>query len=167
MSALQHAVFGGWVPAGYAALKAFALFMTAAVAFRFTQRRALAEFTPFDWVTAVAIGAIVGRTSTASETSFFTGAAALLTLIAVHAIITRIRFIPKLRRLVDPRVRVLIRDGQVNERALRRSGLTRSDLDAVLRQHGHTSPDDVDLALFEEKGSVSVLPASGRKSECR
>jgi uncharacterized membrane protein YcaP (DUF421 family) len=160
MNGLQHAMFSGWYPAAYAALKAVALFATAAVAFRFTQRRALGEFTPFDWVTAVAVGAVIGRTATASETSFVTGAAALLALIATHALVTGIRFVPPLRRLVDPPVRVLIRDGHVDERNLRRCGLTLSDLDAILRRHGHVGADDVGLALFEEKGSVSVLSAS-------
>ncbi|WP_396928611.1 DUF421 domain-containing protein [Mycolicibacterium sp.] len=159
MSGLQHALVGDWHHAVWAAVKAIALFITAAAAFRVTQRRTIAEFTPFDWVTAVAVGAIVGRTATAADTAYLTGAAALVTLIAAHAVVTRMRFVPALRRWVDPPVRVLIRDGKIDERNLRRSGLTRTDLDAVLRQHGHESPTEVRLALFEEKGAVSVLPA--------
>lgn len=147
----------GWRPAAYAALKAFALFVTAAMAFRVTLRRTIAEFTPFDWVTAVAVGAIVGRTATAADTSWLTGSAALLALIAAHDIVARLRFIPWVRRLVDPPVRVLIRDGQLDKTNLRRCRLTREDLDAILRQHGHRTPADIRLALFETKGVVSVL----------
>ena len=44
-----------------AAIKAAALFFTAAAAFRLTTRRTIAQFAPFDWVAAVAVGAIVGR----------------------------------------------------------------------------------------------------------
>lgn len=36
---LAQAFFGGWRPATYAALQAIALFVTAAAAFRLTQRR--------------------------------------------------------------------------------------------------------------------------------
>lgn len=147
----------GWRPAAYAAVKALALFVTAATAFRFTLRRTIAEFTPFDWVTAVAVGAVVGRTATAAGTSWLTGAAALLALIAAHDIVARLRFIPWVRRLVDPPVRVLVRDGRLDEPNLRRCGLTHEDLDAILRQHGHQTPHDVRLALFETKGVVSVL----------
>jgi uncharacterized membrane protein YcaP (DUF421 family) len=57
-----------------------------------------------------------------------------------------------LRRLVDPPLRVLIRDGKVDHRNLRRCGLTRADVDAVLRQHGQRSPDRVQLAVYEEIG---------------
>ena len=157
MSGVEHALVGDWHLAALAALKALALFLTAAIAFRFTQRRTLAEFTPFDWVTAVAVGAVVGRTATASDTPFLVGAAALLTLIAAHAIVMRLRFRPRLRRLLDPPLRVLIHDGDIDDRNLRLSGLTRDDLDAVLRQHGHLTPAGIGLALFEQNGYVSVL----------
>lgn len=149
--------FNGWQPASFAALKALALFLTAAMAFRLMLRRTIAEFTPFDWVTAVAVGAIVGRTATAADTSWFTGTAALLTLIAAHDLVARLRFFPWVRRLVDPPVRVLISDGKVNEVNLKRCRLTREDLDAILRQHGHQAAGDVRLAVFETKGVVSVF----------
>jgi uncharacterized membrane protein YcaP (DUF421 family) len=147
----------GWRPAVYAAVKAIALFITAATAFRLTLRRTIAEFTPFDWVTAVAVGAIVGRTATAAGTSWLTGTAALIALIAVHDIVARLRFIPWIRRLVDPPVRVLIRDGQLDRTNLKRCGLTEEDLDAILRQHGHQTSADIRLALFETRGVVSVF----------
>jgi len=108
-------------------------------------------------VAAVAVGAIVGRVSTASDTPWLTGAAALLTLIAAHDLVTRLRFVGPVQRLVDPPVRVLIRDGEVYERNLKRAGITHSDLDAILRRHGHDSSDDVSLALFEAKGAVSIF----------
>ncbi|MBO0863891.1 MAG: DUF421 domain-containing protein [Mycobacterium sp.] len=147
----------GWRPATYAAIKALALFTTAAAAFRLTLRRTMAEFTPFDWVTGVAIGAIVGRTATAPHTSWLTGTAALLALIAAHDVVARLRFIPWVRRLTDPPVRVLIRDGQLDQPNLKRCRLTREDLDAILREHGHQTPAGIRLALFESKGVVSIF----------
>ncbi|GAA0397149.1 DUF421 domain-containing protein [Microbispora corallina] len=157
MHGFGDALIGDWHLAVYAAVKAVALFLTAAVAFRLTERRTMAEFAPFDWVAAVAVGALVGRTATATDASWLTGSAALLTLLGAHAAVTRLRFLPGLGRLVDPPLRVLIRDGEVNRRNLRRCGLTEADLAAVLRQHGHHGPADVHLAVFEAKGAVSVL----------
>ncbi len=157
MHGLWHALLGGWPQPAYAVVKALALFVTAAAAFRFGQRRTLAEFTPFDWVTAVAVGAIVGRTATAGDTSWATGAAALLTLIAAHGLVARLRFADPIRKLVDPPVRVLIRDGELQRPNMKRAGLTEADIDAVLRQHGLRSPAEVELALFEAKGTISVF----------
>lgn len=162
MSDLLAQFFSGWQPAAYAALKALALFATAAATFRLVLRRTIAEFTPFDWITAVAVGAIVGRTATAADTSWFTGTAALVSLIAAHDLVARLRFIPWMRRLVDPPVRVLISDGAVDEANLKRCRLTRGDLEAILRQHGHQTPAGVRLALFETKGVVSVFSDAER-----
>ena len=157
MTDLLTQLVGGWRPAAYAAVKALALFLTAAAAFRLTLRRTIAEFTPFDWVTGVAVGAIVGRTATAPHTSWLTGTAALLTLIAAHDVVARLRFIPWVRHLVDPPVRVLIRDGQLDHRNLKRCKITLADLEAILREHGCRTPADVSLAVCETKGVVSVF----------
>ncbi|OBK43821.1 DUF421 domain-containing protein [Mycobacterium sp. 1081908.1] len=157
LNQLSQAFFDGWQPAMCAAAKAVALFATAAAAFRLTQRRTIAEFTPFDWVTAVAVGAIVGRTATASGTSWLTGTAALIALILAHSAVARLRFFRWFRRLVDPPVRVLIRDGEVRGDNLRRCRLTGADLDAALRQQGYENAERVHLALFEAKGAISIL----------
>lgn len=157
MRDLLPQIVDGWRPAVYAAIKALALFVTAATAFRFALRRTIGAYTPFDWVTAVAVGAIVGRTATAADTSWLTGSAALLALIAAHDVIARLRFVPGACRLIDPPVRVLIRDGQLHHANLKRCRLTRHDLDAILRQHGYRTPADIGLALFETKGAVSVF----------
>ncbi len=156
MTDLLHALVDGWRPPLYAVVKALALFLTAAAAFRLTLRRTIAELTPFDWVTGVAVGAIIGRTATAANTSWITGTAALLTLIAAHDVVARLRFVPWIRRLVDPPERVLIRDGQLQNANLRRCRLTRADLDAILREHGHQGPEDVRLAIWESRGAVSI-----------
>ena len=154
---LQDALIGDWHVAAVAALKAVALFATALLAFRVTERRTLAEFAPFDWVAAVAVGAVVGRTATAADSSWLTGAAALLALLVVHAAVSRLRFLAPVRRMVDPPLRVLVRDGRIQRRDLRRCGLTDEDLAAVLRQQG-VRLEDVHLAVFESKGAVSILP---------
>lgn len=60
-------------------------------------------------------------------------------------------------RLVDQPLRVLIRDGRIDRRNVRRCGLTEADLDGILRQHGKTHPSRVHLAVFESKGRVSFL----------
>jgi uncharacterized membrane protein YcaP (DUF421 family) len=139
------------------AAKTSALFVTAAILLRFTERRTLAEFAPFDWIAGVAAGAIVGRAATATDTSWLAATAGLICLLLTHAVVARLRFVPVIRKLIDPPLQVLIRDGR-NGRNVRRCGLTVADMDAVLRQHGFLSADRVRLAIFEAKGAISVLP---------
>jgi hypothetical protein len=66
---IVHVLIGDLPTVGDVAIKTAALFLTAAILFRFTERRTLAEFAPFDWIAAVAAGAIVGRAATATDTA--------------------------------------------------------------------------------------------------
>ncbi|MFD0840137.1 DUF421 domain-containing protein [Williamsia serinedens] len=139
------------------AVKTVAMFATAAIALRLSERRTIAEFAPYDWAAAVAIGAIVGRTATAADTSCLVGSVALVALLAAHSALTRARFLPGVARLVDPPIRVLVEHGHVNRRAARRAGLTDADLDGILRRHGHFSAATVRWAIVEPKGAVTVI----------
>lgn len=159
MGELWHDLVGDWHTAVHAAVKAAALFLTALIAFRLTTRRAMAQFAPFDWVVAVAVGAIVGRTATASDASWLTGTAALVSLLAMHALVTRLRLLGGMHRFFDPPLVVLIHRGEIEHGNLRRSGISGYDLDAVLRQHGYTSASEVHLAILESRGAISFLPA--------
>ncbi|OBH11443.1 hypothetical protein A5695_19430 [Mycobacterium sp. E1747] len=74
------------------------------------------------------MGVLHRKRSCSATTPWLTGAAALLTRIAVHDIVARLRFIPWVHRLVDPLVWVLVRGGQLDERNLLRCGLTHDDM---------------------------------------
>jgi uncharacterized membrane protein YcaP (DUF421 family) len=86
---------------------------------------------------------------------------ALIVIMTTHASVSRLRYWPKLRRFIDPPVLLLVRDGVVDRRNVRRCGMTDADLDAALRQHGYASPSDVHLAISEARGAVSILRRSG------
>ncbi len=165
MDRILHALIGDVSAVPDVVVKTTTLFITAAVLFRFTERRTLAEFAPFDWIAAVAAGAIVGRAATASDTSWLSASAALVCLLVTHAGLARLRFIPRFQRLIDPPPTVLIRDGKVDQRNLRRCGLTPTDLHAVLRQHGHETPDRIHLAIFEAKGAISIVTADDHRGD--
>jgi uncharacterized membrane protein YcaP (DUF421 family) len=163
MDRIMHALIGDLSTVPGVAIKTMSLFLTAAAVFRFTERRTLAQFAPFDWIAAVAAGAIVGRAATATDASWLSASTALVCLLVTHAALARLRFVPRLRRFIDPPPTVLIRSGKINVRNLRRCGLTEADLQAALRQHGLRGPDTVDLAVFEAKGAISVLAADNQR----
>lgn len=149
-------LFGGNEAVGWVVLKAFLLYLTAIIGFRLGERRTLAEMSPFDFVAAVAVGAIVGRVPNA-ETSYLAGAATLVTVLVTHAVITRLRQFPRLAHLIEHAPRLLVVRGQVLEDEVRRSGLTLSDLYGLLRQRGIEDLGEVRYAIFEERGHVSVI----------
>jgi uncharacterized membrane protein YcaP (DUF421 family) len=142
---------------GETAAKAALMYITALAALRLGERRTLAQWTIIDFATAVAMGAIIGRTAIAGTQSYLTGAVALYTLVAVHRLASLLRFRPVLGKLVDHRVRVLVDHGRVRRDQLRRCALTDNDLYTQLRQRGVFSLAEVRYVLYETKGSITIV----------
>ena len=158
-------ITGHWQDLGAAAGKAALMYATAVAGLRLGERRTLAQWTLIDFVTAVAIGAIVGRTAIAGTQSYLTGAVALLTLIAVHRLASLLRFSRVFRSLFDHRVRILVHSGRLRRHQLRLCGLTEDDVYAQLRERGIFDLAGLRYVLYEAKGGLTVVPSTGGSHE--
>jgi uncharacterized membrane protein YcaP (DUF421 family) len=155
---------GSWVHLGGVVGKAGLMYATALVLLRLGERRTLSQWTLIDFTAAVAVGAIVGRTATAQNASWLTGAVALGTIILVHRIMSILRFSPLVSNLTDHRVRVLVIDGRLRRGQLHRCGLTDNDVLSELRQRGVFDLAQVKYLIYEAKGGLTVVPSDdGRK----
>lgn len=151
-------LIGNWAHLGAVAGKAALMYAAALLGLRLGERRTLAQWTIADFVAAVAVGAIVGRTAIASRQSFATGAVAIVTLVVVHRLASVVRFSAPLRRLTDHPVRVLVSDGRIIRGQLRVCGLTESDLFAQLRLRGVFDLSGVRFVLYESRGGLTIVP---------
>jgi uncharacterized membrane protein YcaP (DUF421 family) len=148
---------GSWPHLGLVAGKAVLMYATALLGLRLAERRTLAQWNIIDFVTAVAIGAIVGRTAVAGPQSFVTGAAALLTLLIVHRLASLARYQPAIRKALDHRIRVLVDAGELRHGELRRCGLTEDDIYANLRQRGVFDLAELRFLIYEAKGGLTIV----------
>jgi len=142
------------------AAKGALIYATALLALRMGERRTLAQLTLIDFATAVALGAIIGRTAVAGSQSYLTGAVAVATLVVAHRLASLLRFQPLLAKLVDHRVRVLFADGKLRRWELRRCGLTDTDVFTQLRMRGLFSLDEVRYVIYEPMGTMTIVPAA-------
>jgi uncharacterized membrane protein YcaP (DUF421 family) len=142
--------------------KAGLLYATAIVGLRLAKRRILTALSPFDFVAAVAVGAIVGRIPSASDADYPTGAVTLIVVLFAHAIVSHLRHYSSVARLVDQSPRILVANGEILQDGLRRSGLSRADVESLLRQHGVHKVGEVEYLILEEGGKVSVVADGAR-----
>src|ERR1700685_2945498 len=140
-------LIGGVGGLGWVAVKAVLLFALAVIGLRVAERRTLAQLSAFDFAVAVAIGAIIGRGATASDTSFVTSAVALVTLLVAHRVVGIGR---RHRRGVR-----LVARGELQVRELARAGLTAEDVYALLRERGVGDLGEVGYLLYETRGAVT------------
>jgi uncharacterized membrane protein YcaP (DUF421 family) len=148
---------GGAGGLDWVAVKAVLMFTVTIVGLRLGERRTLAQLGAFDFAVAVAIGAIIGRTVTASSASFATGAVALVTLLVAHRLVAFARRHSRMARLIDHPPRVLVAQGELQDRELGRAGLTAADVYALLRQKGVDDLRQVGYLLYETRGTTTLV----------
>jgi uncharacterized membrane protein YcaP (DUF421 family) len=160
----MHELIGGAGGLGWVAVKAVLLFAVAVIGLRLGERRTLAQLSAFDFAVAVAIGAIIGRGATASDTSFATSAVALVTFLVAHRVVAIGRRHLRVVRLIDHPPRVLVAGGELQEKELARAGLTDADVSALLRENGAGDLGQVGYLLYETRGTVTVIRAGREPS---
>ena len=152
-------LIGGASGLGWMAVKAVLLFAVAVIGLRLGERRTIAQLSAFDFAVAVAVGAIIGRGATASDTSFATSAIALVTFMVAHRVVAILRLHSRVVRLIDHPPRVLVARGELRGRELARAGLTDADVYALLRENGVGDLSQVGYLLYETRGTVTVIGA--------
>jgi len=93
------------------------------------------------------------------DTSLTGGLLAAVVLLVINFLVARLRLHwPVLRRAVEGTPTVLVLHGEVFRHNLRREGLDQDTLEAALREHGVAELSDVEMAVLEIDGSISVVP---------
>jgi uncharacterized membrane protein YcaP (DUF421 family) len=137
-------------------LRTIYVFFLILVVTRAVGRRELSSMEPFDLILLVVIGDLVQQGVTQSDYSL-TGATTVISTIALLTVFTawlsfRVR---RLRPLLEGDPVVLVADGRVLERNLRRERMTVEELEAEGRLQQIDSLDDVRFAVLETNGKVS------------
>jgi uncharacterized membrane protein YcaP (DUF421 family) len=91
----------GWGQPAVAAAKAASMYLIALVGLRLAHRRTLSQRTAIGFAAAVTMGAIIGRTAIAEGQSVAVRAAALVTILAAHYLVTVGRFHPRVARVAS------------------------------------------------------------------
>ncbi|MGZ4309303.1 MAG: DUF421 domain-containing protein [Gaiellaceae bacterium] len=141
------------------ALRAIALFALVFLLTRVTGRRELSSLEPFDLVLLIVVGDALQQGLTQDDYSV-TGALIAVGAIASLQVLTswsswRFRW---LRRAFDGQPIVLVQDGEVLERNLRRERLTVDEVREQARLQQISSLQDVAWAVFEPSGAISFIP---------
>lgn len=124
---------------------------------RIAGRRTFAHYTPLDIVVALIVGSNISRVMTGKADVVPTLTATLL-LVVLHRLLAwaslRWSWLP---RLIKSQPIVVIRDGKINDAALKRANLSIKDLYEAIRSEQAETPKDVKLATVESSGKVSVV----------
>jgi uncharacterized membrane protein YcaP (DUF421 family) len=129
---------------------------------RITGKREVGEMTPFDLVFLLVIAEQVSPALTGGDDSVAAALIGLVVLLLLNSgvtmLTTRWR---RAERLLESKPRLLVRNGKVDYAVLRREGISKNELLAAIRQQGAWRPQQVDWAVIETSGSISMRIRAG------
>jgi uncharacterized membrane protein YcaP (DUF421 family) len=134
----------------------FILFLT-----RVVGRKELSSLEPVDLILLIVLGDLIQQGVTQSDYSV-TGlvlAGTTIALLQTGASWAAFRF-PPLRRVVDGEPIVIVQDGKLLERNLKRERITPNDVAEEMRGQQIAHLDDVEWAVLETSGKISFIPKS-------
>ncbi|RJX24662.1 MAG: DUF421 domain-containing protein [Dethiobacter sp.] len=125
----------------------------------------IGEITAIDFVVAITIGSIAAAALVDSEVHFGSSLLnmGLWAFLSISLNLAGIRF-PNVRRILVGGPLVLIKNGKIQEKNLFRAKLNFDDLMSALRLQGVALLEDVEFAVLEPRGEISVIKKSQKQS---
>lgn len=148
------------VPPGELVVRTTIIYLLFLVSLRVSGKRQLGQFTLFDIALVLLAANALQPAMTGPDQSVTGGLIIIVTIFSLNRLVAEARLrIPFVRRLLEFEPTVIGRDGQWLIDELEKQGLDVDDVDAALREHGLERVDQVKLAMLEEDGSISIVPA--------
>ena len=148
------------IPAWQVALRTAVVYLVILGGLRLAGKREIGQITVFDLVVLLLIANAVQNAMVGPDTSLVGGVLAALVLLLVNGAVARLRLRwRRLRYLLEGSPTLLILHGEIIADHLRQEGLDQETLEAALREHGVLEFKDVEMAVLETDGSISVVPA--------
>ncbi|WP_166001236.1 DUF421 domain-containing protein [Bacillus sp. Cs-700] len=121
-------------------------------------KKQLSKLSYFEYIVGIIIGDIAGSLSMDMEVSLLHGVTSILiwTLMSVFLSYISMKN-KKVRDFVEGKARVFIKDGKILEENLKKERFTTDELLEMLRKKSVFSASEVEFALLEADGELSVL----------
>ena len=140
-------------------LRAVAIYALVMVLVRVSGKRAVGQFTPFDLILLILIGNAVQNGINGGDNSLTGAAIMATTLIALnYGVAFVISRSARAERIVEGAPVVIARNGRLFEKVLRRELISGDAFNEVLRMNNIEDVGEVELALLETNGNISVVP---------
>ncbi|SMO44906.1 DUF421 domain-containing protein [Melghirimyces algeriensis] len=140
-------------------------FLVLLVMTRWMGKKQMSQLTFFHYITGITIGSLAAIVSLDPGISLPRGAASLIGWSALTVIIGYLALkSPKARIAVDGEPTIVIRDGKILEKAMQGLRLSMDDLNMLLREKNIYSVNDVDQAVLEPNGKLSVIKKPEKQS---
>ena len=138
-------------------LRPVIVYLVLVLLLRLFGKRELAQLNPFDLVVLLSLSNTVQNAIIGDDNSVTGGIIGAFGLLAINWLVVRVLFrSPRLTRALEGRAVVLIRDGHIDQKALKREALTRDALVEVIHRQGFEHIQEVHRSELQPNGTFYV-----------
>jgi len=138
------------------------------IAFRVLGKKELSQLSVVDLVFILLISNAVQNAMVGSNTTLAGGLVAAASLFIANFLFKQLMYrFPRLDNLVEGEATMLIYDGKLIEKNTKKARITYQEIMEILREHGVSSIEEVDLAVLEVDGNISVLSEKFKRKTVR
>ncbi len=146
-------------------VRAIVLYIIVLIVMRFMGKREIGQLQPFELVISIMIADLASTPMSEVGIPISNGIIPILGLLVMHLIISFINMKSiKGREIICGKPRILIYRGKIDEEALRREKFTISELEERLRGKDVMNLGDVEYAILETNGEISVIQKPNKRT---
>lgn len=145
-------------------IRGIILYVLVVFSARLMGKRQLGELSPAELVITILISNIATLTLEDPDVPLIMGMVPILTLVCLDVIISCVTLKHRgFRRIISGQPRIIISGGVIDQKALKDLRYTVDDVCASLRTQGIFNLSEVQYAIVETTGTISVLQKAGNK----
>jgi uncharacterized membrane protein YcaP (DUF421 family) len=136
------------------------------IALRLTGKRQIGQLSPFDLVLLLMLSNAVQNSMNGGDSSVTGGLISASTLLVLNGLVGRLAYkSKKMEGFIEGRPEILIHNGKLFSDVMERELLTHHELNAALREAGCVSASEVQYAILENTGRITVHPKKARNTQ--
>ena len=137
------------------------IYLLLTITIRLMGKRQLGELDICEFVITILLSEVAAAPITNSEIPLTRTAVAIIALVLLEILSSYLLIkIPKAKKLLSSRPSVIISRGVLDISAMRKVRMSIEELICQIRQNGIFDIDEVDYAILEENGKMSIIPKS-------
>ena len=145
----------------------FASLFSAAILFLIAKligHKQVAQLEFFDYITGITIGSIAAELATTLDDPWWKPTIAMIVFGLVTVVLSIVtRKFPKSRKFVNGTPTIVMNDGKLYRENMKKAKLELSEFLLLCRQAGYFNLNDIQTAIFEYNGMLSILPVSAKR----
>jgi uncharacterized membrane protein YcaP (DUF421 family) len=147
------------IPAWVLVVRAVVIYAGLLIALRLFGKREVGQFTLYDLVFILLVANALQPAITGPDTSLGGGFVLIVVLVGTNYAVGKLDSMPRFHSLFAAAPAIIVRNGKYLPEVMKKEGVDQEEVEMSMREHGIVDMKDVQLAVLEPDGTISIVPA--------